>query len=57
MRGSTLNLRGEGRIPWRLDARDGYLTFQSGYLRKSFDDAAERDLDDVEFKLVYRLIP
>jgi len=47
VRGSTINVRGEVQAPHNV-------TIQSGYLRKSFDDAAEEDVEDFEVKLVYR---
>jgi hypothetical protein len=47
-RGSTLNGKVELRLPRQL-------AVQVSYLRKDYDDAAERDVKDVEVKLVLRL--
>jgi hypothetical protein len=55
VRGNSFNLRGEIKSGLRIFDRDGYLTVQSGYLTKSFDDASEEDIRDLELKLVYRL--
>ena len=48
-RGSTLNGKVELRLPRQLSV-------QVSYLRKDYDDAAERDVKDVEVKLVLRVL-
>jgi hypothetical protein len=48
VRGSTIYLRGEYRTPVKL-------ILQGGWLKKTFDDAAEENISDPEVKLVYRL--
>jgi hypothetical protein len=48
-RGSTLNGKVELRLPRQL-------SIQVSYLRKDYDDAAERDVKDVELKLVLRVL-
>jgi hypothetical protein len=47
-RGSTLNVRGELTLTQNTSAQAGYLT-------KTFNDAAEQDIEDYTMKLVYRL--
>jgi TamB, inner membrane protein subunit of TAM complex len=47
VRGSSVYVRGEWHAPYKF-------ILQGGYLKKSFDDAAEEDVSDWEVKLVYR---
>jgi hypothetical protein len=60
-RGSTGNARAEIKTPWALPTpwrrftRDT-LTFQGGWLNKNFNDPAEIDINDVQGKVVYRLL-
>lgn len=46
-RGSTVNARAEIRLPWST-------TGELSWLVKNFDDAAEKDINDIELKLVLR---
>lgn len=55
IRGSTYNVRGELKTPYKLISGGDYLTLQGGYLRKNFYDPAEQDISDASLKLVYRL--
>ncbi|MEZ4367260.1 MAG: translocation/assembly module TamB domain-containing protein [Kofleriaceae bacterium] len=49
VRGQTVHVRGELRTPSRLSA-------QVGYLDKTYDDEAEQDITDLQFKVVLRLV-
>jgi hypothetical protein len=53
LRGSTVNVRGEFRSPYKVF--DGPVVLQGGYLNKSFNSEAEQDIQDWSAKLVYRL--
>ncbi len=56
IRGSTINVRGELKTPYRLSPSDAGVSIQGGILRKNFYDPAEEDIDDTSIKLVYRHI-
>lgn len=56
IRGSTVNVRGELKTPYRLSPSDAGVSLQGGFLRKNFNDAAEEDISDTSLKLVYRHI-
>ena len=51
-RGSTLN----GKVELRFPVFGVKLSGQLSYLRKNYDDAAERDVKDVEVKVVLPLM-
>jgi len=53
-RGSTLN--GKVALSFREPFTSKPMTLQGSYLRKNFDDAAERDVNDFEVKLVLPLL-
>ena len=59
VRGSTLNIRAEVKtpihIPWKI-VTDDRLLLQGGYLDKNYYDPAEPDIQDLQGKLVYRLV-
>ena len=48
-RGSTVNTRAEARLPLRWP-----ITAEVSWLVKNFDDTAEKDINDLEVKLVLR---
>lgn len=56
IRGSTVNVRGELKTPYKLSPSDAGVSVQGGFLRKNFYDPAEEDIDDTGLKLVYRHI-
>ncbi len=49
IRGSTINARAEAKTPYQ------WLSVQSGYLSKNFNDPAEQDIQDANVKLVFKL--
>ena len=59
VRGSTINIRAEVKtpihLPWKV-ITDDQLTIQGGYLDKNYYDPAEPDIQDLQGKLVYRLV-
>jgi hypothetical protein len=52
--GRTINIRAELRTAWRGKYASSPLSLQYNYLDRSFEDAAEEDISDNQFKLVYR---
>ncbi|NVB78252.1 MAG: hypothetical protein HOV81_07655 [Kofleriaceae bacterium] len=59
VRGNTLNIRAEVKtpihVPWKIIS-DDRLSLEGGYLDKNYYDPAEPDIQDVQGKLVYRLV-